>query len=127
MHETSLVEALLEQVQRICADDGASSVEEVHVQLGPLSGVEPLLVTTAFEWLKQGTSAAAAQLVIENVPLEAVCSHCGLESEIHDFRFFCGHCGHDDVQVVRGDEFQLVSVTVDSTDGCAQNPEAATR
>jgi hydrogenase nickel incorporation protein HypA/HybF len=114
MHETSFVEALLEQVERVCADEGASSVEEVHVQLGPLSGVESVLVVAAFEWLKQGTSAADAQLVIENVPLEAVCSQCGATSEIHDFRFCCADCGHDDVQVVRGDEFQLVSVLVDS-------------
>jgi hydrogenase nickel incorporation protein HypA/HybF len=118
MHETSLVAALLRQVDRVRADHSASAVTEVHVQVGPLSGVEPLLVAAAFERLKAGTSAAAARLMIEEVPLEALCSRCGLESEVLDFRFRCAHCGHDDVRVVRGDEFQLVSLTVDSADSC---------
>ena len=114
MHEHSLVRALLEQVDRLSADHGGNSVREVRVQLGPLSGVEPLLVSSAFERLKQGTSAADAQLVIDNVLLAAVCCACGQESEIDDYCFRCCHCGHDEVRVVRGDGFCLESVTVDS-------------
>ena len=123
MHETSLVAALLRQVDRVCADHSALDATEVYIQLGPLSGVEPLLVAAAFERLKEGTSATSARLVIEKVPLEAVCSLCGLESEVRDFRFRCAHCGHDDVRVVRGDEFQLVSVTVDSMDPCPKTAD----
>ncbi len=126
MHESSLVAALLRQVDRVCAEHGVSDTAEVRVQLGPLSGVEPLLVTVAFERLKPGTSADRARLTIENVPLEALCLDCGLESEIRDFRFCCAHCGHDALRIVRGDGFQLVSVTIDSADGPCENaaPEA---
>src|SRR5262245_46820417 len=123
MHETSLVAALLRQVERVCADHAVSDVAEVRVQLGPLSGVEALLVHAAFERLKEGTSATSARLVIDHVPLEAVCSRCGLKSEIRDYRFHCARCGHDDVRVVRGDEFQLVSVTVQTTEVFAQGSE----
>src|SRR6478736_553626 len=103
MHEHSLVCALLEQVDRLCADHGGNPVREVRVEIGPLSGVEPLLVISAFERLKQDTSAADAQLVIDNVPLVAVCCACGQESEIEDYCFHCAHCGHVEVRVVRGD------------------------
>jgi hydrogenase nickel incorporation protein HypA/HybF len=123
MHEHSLVRTLLGHVDRLCKDHGGASVCEVHVQIGPLSGVEPLLVTSAFEQLRDGTSAAHAQLVIKEVPLEVRCSYCAEESEVQDFRFRCGRCGHDDVRVVRGDEFQLVSVTLDSTDPCPQTAD----
>ena len=62
MHEHSLVHALLEQVERLAGEQGAGEVEEVRVQLGPLSGVEPLLVKTAFEMLAPATIAGQALL-----------------------------------------------------------------
>jgi hydrogenase nickel incorporation protein HypA/HybF len=125
MHETSLVAALLRQVDRVCAEHGASDAAEVRVQLGPLSGVEPLLVSAAFERLKNGTLAARARLTIENVPLEAVCLDCGLEGEVRDFHFRCSHCGHDGLRIVRGDGFQLISVTIDSADDACKNTQTA--
>ena len=123
MHEHSLVRTLLGQVDRLCKTHGGVSVLEVRVQIGPLSGVEPLLVASAFERLQDGTSAADAELVINEVPLEVQCPHCGQESEIRDFCFRCQRCGHDNVRIVRGDEFQLVSVKLDSIDPYPQPAE----
>jgi hydrogenase nickel incorporation protein HypA/HybF len=126
MHETSLVAALLRQVDRVCAEHGGPVATEVRVEVGQLSGVEPLLVASAFERLKKGTSAARAQLAIDSVPLEAVCLACGRESEVRDFHFRCPHCHHDRLRIVRGEAFQLVSVSVDSGDDPGKDTEAAT-
>ena len=54
MHEASLVESLLEQVQTLVSEHGGGDVEVVEVEIGPLSGVEPELVDLAFQRLASG-------------------------------------------------------------------------
>ena len=66
MHEFSLVRSLLEQVGRIVTSQGGRAAVEVRVEIGPLSGVEPLLVKAAFAQL-----AGDGTLIIDEVPLTA--------------------------------------------------------
>ena len=54
MHEESLVRSLLHQVEDLAQQHHATEVEDIEVEIGPLSGVEPLLVREAFERLKDG-------------------------------------------------------------------------
>lgn len=46
MHERSLIAALIEQASRLAAAQGAASIEEVRVRIGPLSGIEPVLAAS---------------------------------------------------------------------------------
>ena len=85
-------------------------ITEVQVELGPLSGVEPLLLTSAFEALKAGTGSANAKLKIEEVPLTASCSECKTNQVIVDFVFRCPHC-QGNLDITRGDGFYLVGVS----------------
>ena len=81
---------------------------EIRVEIGPLSGVEPLLVKAAFSQL-----AGDGTLIIEEVPLTARCDSCRAEFEVEHFHFVCPDCGSRETSVVRGDAFRLMSVTVD--------------
>ncbi len=111
MHEHSLVRSLLKQVEQIQREHEAECVVEVRVEIGPLSGVEPLLVSQAFEQLSSAGTVAGARLVIQNSPLLARCTTCDTEFEVIGFVFRCADCGGN-VQVVQGDRFQLVSVSL---------------
>jgi hydrogenase nickel incorporation protein HypA/HybF len=51
MHETSLVRNLFEQVRRISAQHPGTQVGKVEIEVGPLSGIEPLLFESAFQQL----------------------------------------------------------------------------
>lgn len=115
MHEQSLVRALLKQVEAVRLEHDGRTVSEVRVEMGPLSGVEPLLLAAAFEQLVSQSAAAGATLVIDEVPLLAECASCSREFEVQDFVFRCPACGGS-VRVTRGDEFQLVSVSLQSSD-----------
>jgi hydrogenase nickel incorporation protein HypA/HybF len=108
MHEASLVKALLEQVDRLVSEHDAAAIEEVRVRIGPLSGVEPLLVTAAFERL----APAGAILVVDEVPLTARCRDCDELFELTQFRFRCPQCESTDVDVIEGDVFMLESITI---------------
>lgn len=117
MHERSLAAALLKQVETHAAAHGALRVEEVCVQLGPLAGVEPLLLGTAFEQLAAGSIAAGAILRLHEVPLVARCQDCDREFEVEGFRFHCPTCSSSRTQLIQGDAVILESIkVVDETD-----------
>jgi hydrogenase nickel incorporation protein HypA/HybF len=113
MHEQSLVRSLLRQAESIRRQHDAEYITEVRVAVGPMSGVEPLLLASAFELLTAETNLAGARLVIDEVALLARCESCRCEFEVNDFVFRCRQCGGN-VTVIRGDELQLVSVSLQS-------------
>ncbi|MCA9080324.1 MAG: hydrogenase maturation nickel metallochaperone HypA [Planctomycetaceae bacterium] len=120
MHEQSLVRSLLTQVEQLRIEHGADVVTRVEVEIGPLSGVEPLLVREAFELLVAAEQDANAnsqlrpdlELVIHTVPLGCRCRECGSEWSADSCRFVCDHCRSNSVQVISGDEFRLKNITV---------------
>lgn len=133
MHEQSLVRSLLKQVELLRCEHDGDSVSEVRVEKGPLSGVESLLLSSAFELLSTGTAAEDATLVIDEVPLMAKCKSCGREFEINNFVFRCPFCSGS-VKVTRGDEFHLISVSFsdeptknERDPGVAQDEQASIR
>ena len=113
MHEQSLVRNLLNQVDQIRCQNGAQRVAEIRVEMGPLSGVEPSLLASAFDHLSVGDTVKSASLVIDQVALLAICSSCQAEFEVQNFYFRCPTCGGN-VKVVQGDEFLLVSISLES-------------
>jgi hydrogenase nickel incorporation protein HypA/HybF len=115
MHEMSLVRNLISQVQSIVRDNQAESAEEVLVEVGPLAGVEIELVKSAFTQLGSEGDQGIGKLTIHSVPLVIRCRDCDGESELNDFVFRCPVCKSGHVQVIRGDEFRLVSITLNET------------
>jgi hydrogenase nickel incorporation protein HypA/HybF len=111
MHEQSLVRSLLRQVVDIRRQNAGEQVTEVRVQLGPLSGVEPFLLTSAFDQLATEFDLAGSNLVIDEVTLFARCKSCDHEFEVDGFVFRCPKC-NGNVKITRGDDFQLTSVTL---------------
>lgn len=112
MHEVSLVRSLLDQAEAICRREGGARVAAIRVEIGPLSGVEPLLVRSALARLVAERGLAPVELVIDEAPLSALCRQCGLSFVVERFHFACPSCRGGQVQVVRGDKFCLISVTL---------------
>ncbi|MDA8743525.1 hydrogenase maturation nickel metallochaperone HypA [Rubripirellula amarantea] len=113
MHEHSLVKNLLRQADAIRRQHDAMRVDEIRVEIGPLSGVEPLLLASAFKQLACDETFCNAQLIIDQVELLARCNACDKQFVIHEFDFRCADCGRG-LDVIRGDELQLVSVSLAS-------------
>lgn len=125
MHETSVVRALLDQVTEIVRREGGGTVETIRIEIGPLSGVEPVLVSSAFADLVSRSECSGSRLEIVETTLQVACRSCGATTELPDFRFRCRTCGARDVDVVRGDEVRLVDVTVASLDPTAEIAETS--
>jgi len=112
MHEASLIASLLRQVDELAAQNGGGRIDQIRVEVGPLAGVEPLLLREAFCRLRVGTSARDAELVIDVVGLTCRCRECRTEYVTEILRFDCPTCGCVDVDVTAGDCVVLHSLTL---------------
>ena len=110
MHELSVCQALIGQVEEIARQHRAAAVTTVNVRIGPLSGVEPDLLAQAFPLASAGTVAQSSRLVIEKLPIRVRCETCGAESAAEPNRLVCGSCGDWHTRLVSGDEMLLASV-----------------
>lgn len=110
MHELSVCQSLLDQVQRIAADHGAERVERILLRIGPLSGVEAPLLRNAFPLAAAGTIAEDAVLDIEPAPVRVHCVTCGAETDATPNRLLCGACGDWHTRLVSGDELLLANL-----------------
>ncbi|MDR2152018.1 MAG: hydrogenase maturation nickel metallochaperone HypA [Helicobacteraceae bacterium] len=112
MHEYSIVQALLDQCEREAKKADASKILSVRVKVGKLSGVEPKLLKTAFEFFSEDSLCKGAKLEInvQNVVVE--CRRCGEKSELGETEFCCPKCRSEDITIVDGEELMLMSLTM---------------
>jgi hydrogenase nickel incorporation protein HypA/HybF len=107
VHELSVCQALLGQVAEIAKGRGASAVERITIELGPLSGIEPELLASAFAVLRAGGCAAQAALLIESTTVTVSCVDCGAQSQTDPNRLVCVVCGGFRTRIIAGDELRL--------------------
>lgn len=119
MHEESLIRSLLRQVEELANSHQAVSVSRIEVEAGPLSGVEPELLRSAFSRLQPSVFSQPVELCLHEVGLMVQCLDCRTESRIDNFRFFCPACRSSSLQILKGDEFRLLNVTLQVEDSAA--------
>ena len=112
MHEMSICQALMDQVERIAREQGASKVDRILLSIGPLSGVEPELLSRAYEVSRAGTVAENAELEIESGPIVVECRSCGASGNAGVSRLVCPSCGDWQVNLTQGDELLLLRLEV---------------
>jgi hydrogenase nickel incorporation protein HypA/HybF len=110
MHELSICQSLLEQVERIAAENRTTDVNRIFVTVGPLSGVEPALLARAFEVARLGTVAERAVLEIGTTRAIVWCEACASETPVAANSLLCGRCGTWQVELKFGDELLLTRV-----------------
>ena len=120
MHELSICQALIEQVETVAREQHASQVLLIRLGIGPLSGVEPQLLDQAFYIARAGSIAADAELQVTSLPVRVSCTTCGAVSEVSPARLVCTACGDWQTTLLSGDELQLTQVEL------TRKPEAAT-
>lgn len=115
MHERTLAGQLIDQIQRACRERRLERPVAARVILGEFSGVEPQLLEIAFSELVHERGLGPLNLVLEVVPLAARCTACDHEFAVSRFRFVCPCCGGSDVQIIRGEDLCLASLTIESS------------
>ncbi len=113
MHEYSIVQALLNQCEDIATQNGAEKVLKIYLKIGVMSGVEPHLLKSAFDTFKQETMCADALLDIQEQRVIIKCKECGAETTLKEYRYICGECESNNVEVIDGEEMYLMSLEME--------------
>ena len=114
MHELSLCEALIDQVEeevQRCGQGG--SVVGVDVVVGPLSGVHPDSLRFAFELLAPGTILDRARMNLIRSRPTCHCRRCRARVEVDGLPGACPECGDADIEIVGGGEILLQSIEIE--------------
>jgi len=117
----TICQGLIDQVQRIAKEQGASRVDNIVLSIGPLSGIEPQLLSRSFEIARLETIAEDAELEIETGPVVVECRSCGASGEARINRLVCPSCGDWQVNLKRGDELLLLRLEISGIKGISTN------
>lgn len=110
MHELNLCRTLLRQILEVADQHQALAVTLVHLKIGPLAGVEPELLKTAFTMAARGTIAQSAELSVTESQVQVYCHDCRDTYRVAPNRLCCPSCGSCSTQLASGDELVLQSV-----------------
>ena len=117
MHELSVCLSLLDQVQRIADEHGATRVERILLRIGPLSGIEAALLQNAYPLAAAGTIAEGAVLEIEPAPVRVRCSVCAAETDASANRVLVSSGGCQRTHRLSGDEMLLAKLELTVPNG----------
>jgi hydrogenase nickel incorporation protein HypA/HybF len=115
MHELSIAQALVEQVEAAAKKEHALHVVRVVIAVGALSGVDAESLRALFPLVAEGTVADGAELVVEPVAARVKCRACGHEAQTDEAFFIgCAACGSRDVEVSAGRELNIRTVELET-------------
>lgn len=114
MHELSIVQALLEQIESEVNRSGiAGSVQTVDLVIGRLSGVHVDSIRFAFEMLSPETIAAGAELRIDEPLATLTCRACQHREAVDELTMSCPVCASGDIVIDGGQELLLQSIELE--------------
>jgi len=122
VHELAVAQALVEQVDAVIDQHQASSATTIRVRIGPLAGVVPELLASAFPLAAVGSRMEHAELEFAHASIRVRCQTCGLETEATMNRLICGTCGDWHTQIISGDELLLESVELETIPALISDP-----
>ncbi len=111
MHEASIVESLIEMVRQQVPD--GTRVTRVNVRVGLLTGISPDCLHFYFDFLRENTVAANAELSVEEAPLSTTCAACNATLALDELTWICPSCGGALLAFSGGNELDLVSLEVE--------------
>jgi len=111
MHEVSLVRTISSTLEAEFPAEELSRLTDIRLRVGLLSNVQPVLMQNAFAAVQEGEGKfPGVRLHIEVLPVRVRCEVCTHESEIHNYKFACAHCGKPTSNVIQGNELLIHKV-----------------
>jgi len=90
---------------------GLMRVAQVRLKVGRMSGVVPDSLAFCWELMTREGPVQGAELVMEEIPIQALCRDCGRRFPVEDFVFLCPSCGSGRTEIIAGRELTLSAIT----------------
>lgn len=114
MHEMSIVQALIEQVETEVEKSGqAGRVVGLDLVVGRLSGVHVDSIRFAYEILAPGTILEGSALRISEPQAHSECRACGAREVIDELSMACPRCGSGEIVIDGGRDLVLQSIELE--------------
>jgi hydrogenase nickel incorporation protein HypA/HybF len=109
MHEISLVRNIFKTLE----DEFPGEIDRVrgiHLTVGVLSNVQPVLMQSAFEAvLEDQPLYNKTSLHVKVLPVLIHCKDCDKDVEVHHYKFICS-CGKPSRNIIQGEELLISKV-----------------
>jgi hydrogenase nickel incorporation protein HypA/HybF len=112
MHELSIAMSIADMALEEARERGVT-VDAVHIELGPLSGVVADALRFSWEIACQGTTIEGSRLLIREIPVEIHCSTCNTDRTLDSMQWLCCPvCGTPALEVIHGKELAITALEV---------------
>ncbi|HTY82674.1 MAG TPA: hydrogenase maturation nickel metallochaperone HypA [Silvibacterium sp.] len=112
MHELSIAMSIVDLALEE-ARNRSVTVDAIHLDIGPLSGVVADALRFSWEIACQDTPLEGSRLVIREVPVEIHCSTCNADRTLDSMQWLCCPvCGTPALEVIHGKELAVTALEV---------------
>ncbi len=112
MHELSLVQGIVEAVEKEAQKENATSVTSITLQVGKFSGIEIESITFCFPIVAEKTILENAKLIIKDSPLVILCNKCNTQFSPQRVMLECPKCKSIEVTIKSGKEFKILDMEI---------------
>lgn len=113
MHEMSLAQGIVRQLEEQAQLQRFSRVWVLRLEIGPLAAVDAEALRFCFDVVTQGTLAEGAQLEIDAPHATARCLECGVTQSVVCRYNACTDCGSYRLQLLSGDQMNIKALEVE--------------
>ena len=113
MHEMGIASQIVRIALEHLPPDEELRVRALKLRIGKLTAIVPQSLRFCLEIITRETRLAGAEVVIEEVPVRAVCRSCGVTSEIREPPFWCSACSGKELEILSGRELLIESLEVE--------------
>jgi hydrogenase nickel incorporation protein HypA/HybF len=110
MHELSIAMSIVEIAEENVKQSNVTTVSEIELEVGELSGVVFEALEFAMEEAVRDTVLKDAIRKIIRIPGVAKCNECGFEFGTEDIYTPCPKCASFDSEVIKGKELRVKSL-----------------
>jgi hydrogenase nickel incorporation protein HypA/HybF len=112
MHELAIVMSIIDIAERQAANANASSIDEIELDIGTLSGVEMDALEFAWNEAVKRTVLEKTVRTINRIEGFADCIDCGISFRIEHLYDGCPVCGGHLINITKGKELKVKSLVV---------------
>lgn len=113
MHELSVAQNIIEIVTEHARKHNATSVSEVELTIGTISGVIPETLEFAMDVCVKNTLLEGAKIKMEIIKAKSRCLSCQQEFDMEDIYMICPHCGSMRYEIIQGKELKVKSIKIE--------------
>ncbi len=114
MHELSVVMSIITIAETESANNNATGIDEIELDIGELSGIELTAFEFAWQQAIKATRLEYSAKVINHIPGEGKCMDCEAVFPMHNLYEPCPVCGEHLITIQKGKELRVKSLVINN-------------